>query len=362
MIILSQSALPVNGTAQIELSPSLTTLSSNSGTDNQYTNGLYKLNGKAFYDWNNNKILVQGECSKSGVQDSKADCMLGEAYGELGLSDSLTLKAGKSSFDVSSNPILTSPMNPSTSGLTSLSPFIPQEGIWSASLNLFPDQIWSFQLGSATDFIKAYPFAVVKSHLGKFDFAALGTETMLGASGSVQLTDSVLVYSEGNTMRDFLTGFQYTFNLIGKESTRFSCEYFYNFNGVGNANSDDRFSYISDYQSVKHEEQYQFPTPKSMDTSPWGPMSFMSQDLLLFDIRNTTGQLVPSFTNIISLNDYSWMSISGLEYHFNNLKSKLSTLNFRLEWRHFQGIPGLQEFGEVSKVVGSNQLWLSVQI
>jgi hypothetical protein len=362
MIVYSDQAFINHGAAQVEMSPSLTTESSNSGKVNQYTYGLYKLQGKAYYDWNSNRILIQGECSKSGDQTSKGGCLLGEAYSEIGLNDSLSVKAGKSTFDVSPNPILTSPLNPSTSGLASLSPMIPQEGIWNGSISLVPDQVWSIQLGAATDFEKMYPFSVIKSHFGKFDFGVTGTENLLGVSGSVQLTDNILFYSEGNTMRDCLTGLLSNFSLFGNISTRFSSEYFYNSNGAGAGSSEERFRFVSKSRNLNHQQKYRFPTPRSMDFSPWGPMSFMSQDLLLLDLRNTSGQLVPSMTYIVSLNDKSWMSINGLEYRFSNLKSKLNSLVLRVDWRHFEGARGIQEFGEVSKAIGSNQVWLSVQI
>ena len=274
----------------------------------------------------------------------------------------LSFQFGKNNFEFST-ALLTSPGNPSMAGISLVSPFKQIEGIYLSEIKYIPNNYLSYHMGvsygkTSTEDSILHPFVRMSFHNNKFDIWNIFSENFIGLGLNWQIIDSCLFYYEGNihfsrfdydAKRDFILGNRMALNLF-QFPFNFTSEFYYN--------SEENFGVIENINSINskvRDQVYYFPSPESLKETYWGASSFLSRELLFFDIRLSDEKQGPFFMFLYSLNDRSYMSVVGMSFSYKNF------INGQIEWRHFDG-DNHSEFKYVSYYKGKDQIWFTIKI
>ncbi len=313
--------------------------------------GAFTGKGRLLYDQENNRVKVEGQCSVvTKGERTPPGCVLWESFYERS-SDSFQWSLGKRTFD-QSTALLTSPGNPALSGLSLVSPLLPQEGVWLGQVQWMPDARWSAKVGvvvSETDkWARLSPFLLVKRSGEIVDTWGLVADRFVGLGMTEQVSDEWLSYQEGNLHAppsggglrcDWLTGVQWSPRWV---PYRLAVEYFRN--GHGNQ-----------ARPMDRSDAYAFPTSRAFHRPAWGTGSFYSRDILFADLRRGDGGSTPFLTSVTSLNDGSVLTVLG---YTQNIRAKQREWFFTVEGRHLGG-NGSTEWGRAARQSGRFGLWLT---
>lgn len=198
------------------------------------------------------------------------------------------------------------------------------------------------------------------------------SDRFVGLGFNYQVFPELLTYFEGNIHTKSYTSDNLKSDaLLGTQwnpkwsyfPIRFTSEYFLNSEGIRNKSETQRFYEIQNraLNPVNRSEAYLFPAPDSLNNPAWGTSSFLSRDILFFDIRNSVGSFIPYGTYLISLNDVSSLLINGfkIENLFQFFLNQTHT--FQFEWRHYFG-DNSTEFGQAALCNGEDQLWFTFSL
>jgi len=333
------------------------------------------------YDKAENRLVIDGQGSVfgSGSRDprpqgtatsprSSLGAVLWEGYGE-NQQGNWRFSLGKRAFDFSS-ALLTSPSNPALSGLSLVSPLLPQEGLWNGWVQWLPSEKYALQVGTAVSQTSATsllaPFLRFSANFNAVDTWTVAANRFLGWGANWQARESLLIYGEGNLNQtrfslpgeselhsDWLFGSQWSPGLWGMKLT---LEYFRNGYGLAGSASSQRRKALGQLRGDTRARVYSFPAPANFASPTAGIGSFFSRDLLFADLRSESLGSTPFLTAMGSLNDASLLSILG--YRWTLSSSSDDGWGLTLEWRRFSGLEG-SEFGEAAHQVGANQFWIT---